>query len=100
LSEDLSAARRSTAVDAGRAMTVRLIIARPLPGTVGETRRVVHLFPLPASESISGRLTAYCGATFDPGELELLERPAGMPCVMCLRRSPRPRSGELPAGEA
>jgi hypothetical protein len=79
-------------------MTVRLIIARPLPGTVGQTRRVVHLFPLPADGSVPERLTAYCDATFGPGELELLDRPVGMPCVMCLQRSPQP-SGELPAGE-
>jgi hypothetical protein len=80
-------------------MTVRLIIARPLPGTVGETRRVVHVFPLPAEDPALDRLTAYCGETFGPGELELLDRPVGMPCVRCLQRSPGPGSAELPAGE-
>lgn len=80
-------------------MTTRLIIARPLPGTVGETRRVVHLFPLPADAAMPERLTAYCEATFGPGELELLERPLGMPCLICLQRSPRPTS-ELPAVES
>ncbi|MEV0070829.1 MULTISPECIES: hypothetical protein [unclassified Amycolatopsis] len=80
-------------------MTVRMIIARPLPGTVGETRRVVHLFPLPADATMPDRLTAYCDATFGPHELELLERPVGMPCVLCLRRSPRTNS-ELPTVES
>ena len=73
-------------------MTTKLIIARPLPGTVGETRRVVHLFPLPADVAMPERLIAYCEATFGPGELELLERPLGMPCLICLQRSPRPTS--------
>lgn len=67
-------------------MTV--FIARPLPGTVGESRRVVHVFPLPAEGLAPERLTAYCGAMFGRSELELLERPVGMPCVTCLRFAP------------
>lgn len=80
-------------------MTARLFIARPLPGTVGESRRVVHVFPLLPEEAAPERLTAYCGETFRPGELELLDRPVGMPCVSCLHRSPGPGTVELPAGE-
>ncbi|EOD69922.1 hypothetical protein [Amycolatopsis vancoresmycina] len=80
-------------------MTVRLVIARPLPGTVGGSRRVVHVFPVPAEETTPERLTAYCGETFGPGELELLERPLGMPCVTCLHRAPTPESAEQPAIE-
>lgn len=67
-------------------MTV--FIARPLSGMVGESRRVVHVFPLPAGGSAPERLTAYCGAVFGRSELELLERPVGMPCVTCLRFAP------------
>jgi len=80
-------------------MTVRLIIARPLPGTVGETRRVVHVFPLPLDDVVPEKLTAYCGESFGPDQLELLDRPVGMPCVSCLRRSPGPASAELPVSE-
>jgi len=80
-------------------MTVRLIIARPLPGTVGETRRVVHVFPLRPHDVVPEQLTAYCGESFGRGQLELLDRPGGMPCVSCLRRSPGPASAGLPAGE-
>lgn len=80
-------------------MTVGVIIARPLPGTVGESRRVVHVFPAPAEETTPERLTAYCGEAFGPGELELLERPLGMPCVTCLHRAPGPGSAEQPAIE-
>jgi hypothetical protein len=60
-------------------MTARLIIARPLPGTVGETRRVVHVFPLPTDDVTPEQMTAYCGETFGPGQLELLDRPMGCP---------------------
>lgn len=67
-----------------------LVLARPLRGTVGETRRVCHVFVLPRDEKPK-RLAALCGAAFGPGQLELLDRPAGMPCVTCLRNAPRPR---------
>lgn len=80
-------------------MTVRLIIARPLPGTVRETRRVVHVFPLPPDDVVPDQLTAYCGESFGRGQLELLDRPVGMPCVSCLRSSPGPGTAELPASE-
>ncbi|MFF4597240.1 hypothetical protein [Amycolatopsis sp. NPDC001319] len=78
-------------------MTV--FIARPLPGTVGESRRVVHVFPLPTQGSPPERLTAYCEATFGAGELELLERPVGMPCVTCLRLAPTPGDADRQAIE-
>jgi hypothetical protein len=74
-------------------VTVRVFIARPLSGTVGETRRVAHVFPLPPQGAVTERVTAYCGADFGPGELELLDRPSGMPCVVCLRNMPRPGGG-------
>jgi hypothetical protein len=80
-------------------MTVPLIMARPLPGTVGETRRVVHLFPLPPSDTTPERMAAYCGETFGPGELELLDRPTGMPCVICLSQSPGPDDTQPPVCE-
>ncbi|WP_040927834.1 hypothetical protein [Saccharomonospora azurea] len=67
-----------------------LVLARPLRGTVGETRRVCHVFALPRGGKPK-RLAALCGAAFGPGQLELLDRPAGMPCVACLRNAPRPR---------
>jgi hypothetical protein len=79
-------------------MTVRLIIARPLPGTV-ETRRVAHLFPIRPDHAPPDRMTVYCGEMFGPGVLELPDRPTGMPCVSCLRHSPGPDDAQLPAGE-
>ncbi|MEU0795092.1 hypothetical protein ABZ342_33940 [Amycolatopsis sp. NPDC005961] len=76
-------------------MTIRLLFGRPLPGVVGETRRVVHVFEFPALDVTPERLTAFCSETFGPGELELLDRPLGMPCESCLRRTPTP-DPELP----
>lgn len=78
-------------------MTVRVFIARPLPGTVGETRRVTHVFPVPPDDTVPQKLTALCGSAFGPGELEQLDRPQGMPCESCLRLTPT-SDPELPAG--
>lgn len=69
-------------------MTTPLIFGRPLPGVVGETRRVVHVFETPAEDTMPERLTALCADSFGPGELELLDRPSGMPCVLCLTLTP------------
>lgn len=75
-------------------MTVRLMIARPLPGLVGESRRVCHLFPLVAGAAIPAQLTAYCGAEFAIATLEKFDKPAGMPCEACLRKArPVPQDG-------
>ncbi|GAB3579694.1 hypothetical protein GCM10027445_48740 [Amycolatopsis endophytica] len=58
------------------------VLARPRAGVVGETRRVAHVFPLPADRP--GVLVAYCGFEGRPGELDVLDGPAGMPCERCL----------------
>jgi hypothetical protein len=71
-------------------MTVRLLFGRPRPGVVGETGRVVHVFEAPSQNTPPDRLTAFCSASFGPGELELLDRPLGMPCESCLRLTPTP----------
>ncbi|WP_317493837.1 hypothetical protein [Haloechinothrix sp. LS1_15] len=72
-------------------MGVRLLIARPVAGTVGETRRVAHVLPAPQpGEPLPLRLVAFCGAVFGPDELELMDGPGGMPCERCLARIPPP----------
>lgn len=70
-----------------------LFLARPLPGIVGERRRVCHVFPV--SEGDSARLVALCGAEFARGDLEQLNAPQGMPCERCLAHAP----SVLPAGD-
>jgi DNA-binding transcriptional ArsR family regulator len=74
---------------------VRLFLARPLPGTVGETRRVVHVFEVPPEGTVPERLTALCGSSFGRRELERLDHPKGMPCEPCLRRTPAPEPASV-----
>jgi hypothetical protein len=81
-------------------MTVRLIVARPLPGTMGESSRVAHTFEVSEAEGVPERLTARCGATFGPGQLEHLDPPSGMPCTACLLEMPRSASADLEAPDA
>lgn len=44
------------------------------------------------------RLTACCGQSFGPDELELLDGVRGMPCEWCLLQAPAVEGGELTAG--
>lgn len=69
-------------------MTTQLILGRPMPGIVGETRRLVHVFELAEQDPSSGRLVAMCTASFSAGQLELIGRPTGLPCESCLQRTP------------
>jgi hypothetical protein len=74
-------------------MTRALILVRLKPrqpdGTmIGESRRTCHLVPLPEADAMPQYLTAYCGLRIAPGSGEVLSSPAGMPCEMCLARSP------------
>lgn len=71
------------------------VVGRPAPGTVRETRRCAHLFPLEPGTVLYGAMTARCGARLTLPEIEWLNLGAGMPCEYCLAaagvcRSPRP----------
>jgi hypothetical protein len=73
--------------------------ARLLPGTgmpggrvVGETDRVVHLFPIPSGRVIPEQLRAFCGLVIRPGQAELVTVGTGMPCVACVVAAPDPES--------
>lgn len=63
----------------------RLLLARPLEGTVGERERVTHLVYFPEVRNRIKLARACCGRAFGPGELELLDGVTGMPCEACLR---------------
>lgn len=65
-----------------------IVMARPWPGTVGEARRVTHVFPEP--DQYPWRVVAFCGAVFWSGDLEWLDRTAGTPCTACLDVVPTP----------
>jgi hypothetical protein len=77
-------------------MAVRLLLVRPLAGTVGERERVAHVVPVPRGAGRTARLKACCGAEFGPGDVELLGKVSGMPCEACLWQAPRPELAELP----
>lgn len=69
-------------------MAIRLLLVRPVGPRVGERARVAHLVPVQEGASRPERLATCCGAEFGPGELELLDRVAGMPCEVCLSCAP------------
>ncbi len=70
----------------------RLLRGVRLPGgrVVGETDRVVHLFPLPTGRAIPDELGAFCGLVIRPGQAELVRVGTGMPCVACVVAAPDP----------
>ncbi|ASR37155.1 hypothetical protein BAY61_21590 [Prauserella marina] len=71
-----------------------VMVVRMRRGTVGETRRVCHVVPVPGSGPIPETLTAYCGERIPQGKAELLRTLCGMPCDACLAVSAA-RSGAL-----
>lgn len=70
----------------------RLLLGVILPSgrTVGETDRVVHLFPMPSGQTIPDELHAFCGLAIRPGQAELVTVGTGMPCVACVVTAPDP----------
>lgn len=79
-------------------MTVRIFLVRPRPGVVGERKRIVHVVRAPENESVPERCTTYCGAEFDVDDVELLDRPRGMPCESCLNLAPLPDDRTVTGG--
>ncbi|MGO1049302.1 hypothetical protein [Crossiella sp. CA198] len=65
------------------------LIVRFRRGVVGESLRSCHLVPLPRGGDLPDVLTAYCGTRIERGQAEMLTRLAGMPCELCVARSPR-----------
>jgi hypothetical protein len=76
------------------------ILVRYLPGAVGESRRVIHVVPIPDVDDIPEVLVAHCGEQIRPGVAEQLYAPIGAPCNVCLfvAPPPAPAAAELPAG--
>src|SRR5262249_26906365 len=68
----------------------RLLPGMRLPGgrVVGETDRVVHLFPIPSGRVQRERLRAYCDLETQPGQAEMVPVGTGMPCVACVLAAP------------
>ncbi|WP_092534073.1 hypothetical protein [Amycolatopsis arida] len=70
-------------------MTVRMLYARPLPGVVGETRRITHAFPAPSGDEDPEQVTPLCGAEFAAQDLEPLTAVSGAPCESCIASAAR-----------
>ena len=70
----------------------RLLLGVRLPSgrIVGETDRVVHLFPIPSGRMMPEQLRAFCGLVLRPGQAELITVGTGMPCVACVVAAPDP----------
>ncbi|MFJ8815411.1 hypothetical protein [Amycolatopsis thermoflava] len=75
-------------------MTVPFILARLMPGRAGETQRVVHLFPV-VEPDLTGRVYAFCRASFRVVDLEDLDGFHGMPCEVCIGRHARQEASRL-----
>lgn len=71
-------------------MLVRLRTRQPDGTVVGETRRVCHLVPVPDVDAMPRFLVAYCGLRILPDTAEVLPSVVGMPCELCMARSPLP----------
>lgn len=74
-----------------------LLLVRFRAGVVGERARGCHIIPAPVESAMPARLVALCGTEFAPGQAELLPRPMGMPCELCLLRIPQARPDQLNA---
>lgn len=76
-----------------------LMMGRPRQGTVGERARSVHLFTVRKSAGEPDWLIALCGCRFQGPDVEFLGEVRGMPCEICLTRTPDP-TGESSDGTA
>lgn len=76
---------------------VLLVRLRPDIG-VGNTRRVVHMVPLPdPADGAPEHVTAWCGSEMAVSDAEVLDRFAGMPCERCMAHAPTPEGARLRA---
>jgi hypothetical protein len=64
-----------------------IVFGRVLPGRIGESRRVVHVFELASQVTPEGTLSACCGEELDLGDLQWLPAMLGMPCEFCVLNS-------------
>jgi hypothetical protein len=78
-------------------LLVRLKSRLPGGATVGESRRVCHLVPVPETGEVPPVLRAHCGATIAPGTADVLPTLSGMPCEPCLAGSRLPAFAMLRA---
>lgn len=80
----------------------RIVFARYRAGMVGETRRVSHVFRLPAGDELPDAVESLCSQRFPAGVLESVPPWSGTPCMACTLRIPTgSESGvEIPSASA
>ncbi|SDP91908.1 hypothetical protein SAMN04487905_11348 [Actinopolyspora xinjiangensis] len=66
----------------------RTIAVRYRAGVVGESQRQVHFCALDDAGDPSETWETYCGLRIPDDVAETADRPAGMPCLRCLTRTP------------
>ncbi|WP_192827115.1 hypothetical protein [Actinopolyspora erythraea] len=66
----------------------RTIAVRYRAGVVGESQRQVHFCALDGADGPSEIWETYCGLRIPDSVAETADRPAGMPCLRCLTRTP------------
>jgi len=71
-------------------LLVRMLARQPDGRSLGARERLCHLAPAPDPGAMPAFLTAYCGLQIAPGSAELLDHMQGMPCEVCLGKSPIP----------
>ncbi|WP_169739731.1 hypothetical protein [Amycolatopsis taiwanensis] len=76
-----------------------LMMGRPRQGAGGERARSVHLFTIRKTGREPDRLIALCGCRFHRPDVEFLGEVRGMPCEICLTRTPD-LTGESSEGTA
>lgn len=65
-------------------------VSPPMGRMVGESDRLVHLFPIPATRVVPDELRAYCGPVIRPDQAELVKIGTGLPCAACVMAAPNP----------
>ena len=65
-------------------------VSQPDGWMVEENDRLVHLFPIPATQMVPDELRAYCGLVIRPDQAELVKIGTGMPCAACVMAAPNP----------
>jgi hypothetical protein len=66
----------------------KLLLVRAREGLVGDVQRSCHVVIVPDDGALPDFLTARCGVRFTPGSAELLNQISGMPCEVCIAKTP------------
>jgi hypothetical protein len=74
-----------------------VLFMRARRGLVSERHRLVHVVPAPQPAQLPHVLTAYCRIRIPADDVDLMDKPLGMPCVTCLACAQVTERGVFPA---